>query len=90
MVRIEVEVMSAVDYSQIQRLTAEGVENTDGSTFDITDGVVIPVVVSPSEALALLDAFDPDSGTSPLVATARPLARVVLLALRRFADEGGL
>lgn len=45
------------------------------------DGYLITVTLTETEAADLLSRYDPSSGTSPGVADARPLARVILNAV---------
>ena len=73
------------DYQQV-RQSGVTVEDTDGTKID-TEGFIIPVIIPASAVPELLANYDPSSGTSPLVATARPLARVILDALRRKEQE---
>ena len=73
------------DYQQISR-SGITVEDTDGTQVN-DDCYVIPVLIPASEVQELLAQYDPASGTSPLVATARPLARAILDALLRKSQE---
>lgn len=77
---------SYADYQQVEA-TSVSCEATDGTQVD-TDCYVIPVLIPVEDVPDLLAAYDPASGTSPLVATARPLARVILDALLRKTQEG--
>jgi hypothetical protein len=42
----------------------------------------VPLILTKAEADDLVSRYDPNSGTSPSVADARPLARVILNAVR--------
>ena len=64
------------DTSQAQRAEIAG---PDGDTVEC---VIIPVAVPVSEVEAELAAYDPENGTHPLAAQAKPIARAVLGALR--------
>ncbi len=75
-----------VDYGQMQK-AAPYCEATDGGDYDGDECWVIPVLIPVEDVPDLLAAYDPSSGTSPLVATARPLARVILDALLRKTQE---
>lgn len=57
-----------------------------GSIDDI-DGWTIPLVISIDEAVALIQAYDPDNQFSPPAAESREIARVFLDALKK-AMEG--
>lgn len=77
--------MSAIycDYTQTSTASVSATD-TNGAPFDAEDSVILHIVV-PGESIAtLLAAYDPDSGTSPLVSVARPMARVILDALLRY------
>tara|TARA_R100000951_G_scaffold106333_1_gene100849 strand:- start:5449 stop:5694 length:246 start_codon:yes stop_codon:yes gene_type:complete len=74
------------DYLQMQRV-APYCEATDGGEYDGDECWMIPVLIPVDDVADLLANYDPDSGTSPLVATARPLARVILDALLRKVSE---
>ena len=74
------------DYTQMQRV-APYCEATDGGEYDGDECWVIPVLIPVEDVADLLAAYDPSSGTSPLVAVARPLARVILDALLRKSQE---
>lgn len=55
-----------------------------------TEVVLIRVAVPVSAVPALLAEFDPSSGTSPLVAVSRPIARELLAELLRWSVDGAL
>jgi hypothetical protein len=48
------------------------------SSGNFVDGYLVTVVMTEVEANDLLSRYDPSSGTSPGVADARPVARVIL------------
>lgn len=73
------------DFQQVS-ITGAIVENTDGTQID-DEFYLIPVLIPVSEVTELLAQYDPSSGTSPLVAVARPLARVILDAIKRAEDD---
>jgi len=52
-------------------------------TIDEIDGWSLPMVVSWDEAVALIEAYDPSSSTSPSAAESRRIARVFLDALKK-------
>ena len=62
-------------------------EDTGGSYSE--QGVCIKVLLPEQVIGELLSNYDPTSGTSPLVAYSRPIARAVLDALKSYIDEGG-
>ena len=64
-----------VDVSQIQQVS---VSMPDGTT---VEGVVLPIVIPVSEVAAELAEFDVASGSHPLAAQAKPIARPALEAL---------
>ena len=74
------------DYNLMQREYVN-CTGTDGSTFD-GEAYMVPVLIPVEEVPELLAQYDPNSGTSPLVAVARPLARVILDALKKYTEEG--
>lgn len=76
-----------IDYAQITELSRLRAINTDGTEFIAEAPTVIPLVITGEAIPELLAQYDPASGTSPLVATARPLARVILDALLRKSQE---
>lgn len=76
------------DYTQTSRASVTAFD-TSGAPFDADDAVVFHIVVPGRSIETLMSQYNPESGTSPLVATARPLARVILDALRRLLAESG-
>jgi hypothetical protein len=56
-------------------------------SIDEIDGWTIPLVISWEEAVALIQAYDPDNQFSPPAAESREIARVFLDALKK-AMEG--
>lgn len=64
------------DTSQMQR--AE-IADPDGNTVEC---IIIPVAVPVSEVAAELAEYDATSGTHPLAAQSKPIARAVLDALK--------
>ena len=74
------------DYMQIVRGSVS-CEGTDGDSVSDRDCYMIPVLIPAEDVPDLLAQYDPDSGTSPLVAVARPLARLILDALLRKSQE---
>ena len=57
------------------------------STGEYTDGYMITVTLTEAEADDLLSRYDPASGTSPGVADARPIARVILNEIIEIKSE---
>ena len=76
-----------IDYKQVIETSSLRATDTDGSEFTVENAVIIPVVIPGEDVPELLAQYDPSSGTSPLVAVARPLARVILDALLRKSQE---
>tara|TARA_R100001480_G_scaffold124360_1_gene122776 strand:+ start:417 stop:698 length:282 start_codon:yes stop_codon:yes gene_type:complete len=74
------------DYSQMHR-SSPFCEATDGGDYEGDDCWVVPVLIPVHEVQELLAQYDPESGTSPFVSVARPLARVILDALLRKSQE---
>jgi hypothetical protein len=76
-----------VDFPQVQ-VVGVSTEDTDGTAIS-EDAFVIPVLVPLSEVGGYLDPafYDPASSTSPSAANSRAIARVVLDALKRAAEE---
>ncbi len=74
------------DYTQTSIASVSAI-NTNGAPFNAEDAVILHIVVPGESISPLLSAYDPDSGTSPLVAVARPLARVILDALLKYTAE---
>jgi hypothetical protein len=70
------------DTTQIQDATVQTVDE-HGQFIDVS-GVVIPVIIPADVVAELLAAYDPASSTSPTVAYSRPMARVLLDALRMY------
>jgi len=81
--------MANIDYTQVQDVTGIEATDTDGNIFSAEDVIVVPLIINRTEAAELLAEYDSDSGTSPKVSEARPLARVVLDALKKHIEEGG-
>lgn len=77
---------ATVDYGQMQK-AAPYCEATDGGEYDGDECWVIPVLIPVDGVAELLAAYDPQRSTSPLVAVARPLARVILDALLRKSQD---
>ena len=88
---------NSVDYQQIKRVLIN-CENTDGTRvqstieidnedYKIKDFYCIPILISSEEVESLLEEYDPESGTSPSVSVSRPLARLILDALKRKTEE---
>ena len=63
-------------------------EDCTGVQFSVENGVIVQVVVPAENVAELLANFDADSGTSPLVSYARPLARAILHALAWHQAQG--
>jgi hypothetical protein len=78
----------AYAHADTQQVSVETITAVDeqGNTFSV-EGFVIPVVVPLSEVGELLTNYDPASSTSPVVAYTRPLARVILDALKQAAEQ---
>ena len=74
--------------SESETLSIASVDS-EGEVFEIDDAISVKVIVSREDAQYFLDNYDPNSGTSPLVAEARPIARAVLNAIKKFIEEGG-
>jgi hypothetical protein len=74
--------------SESETLSIASVDS-EGEVFEIDDAISVEVVLSREDAQYFLDNYDANSGTSPLVAEARPIARAVLNALKKFIEEGG-
>ena len=75
-----------IDYTEVQVAASIGTEDTDGTSW--SDGVfVIPVCIPLSEAGPWLAAYDQSNQYSPSAADSRILARAVLDALKRAAEE---
>lgn len=62
-------------------------QDTGGSYSE--QGVCIKVLLPEQVIDELLSNYDATSGTSPLVAYSRPIARAVLDALKAYVEEGG-
>ena len=77
----------AFAHADTQQVSVETITSVDeqGLAFS-EEGFVIPVVVPLSQVGELLGAYDPTSSTSPVVAYSRPLARVILDALKQAAE----
>lgn len=60
-------------------------EDSDGTAVD-AECVMIPVLIPVDQVEELLANYDPSSHTSPLVAYSRPMARVILDALKRYHE----
>ena len=75
-----------IDYTEVQVAASIGTEDTDGTAWE--DGVfVIPVCIPLAEAGPWLAAYDQSNQYSPSAADSRILARAVLDALKRAAEE---
>ena len=74
------------DYGQMQ-IVSPYCEVTDGGEYSGEQCWMIPILVPVEAVPELLAQYNPDSGTSPLVAVARPLARIILDALLRKSQE---
>jgi len=72
------------DFTQVSTQHVMG-EDTDGTAID-AECVVIPVLIPLDQIEELLANYDPSSHTSPLVAYSRPMARVILDALKRYQE----
>ena len=81
--------MANIDYTQVQNVTGIQATDTDGSIFSAEEVIVVPLIITKAEAIAFLAEYDPESGTSPKVAEARPIARIVLDALKKHIEESG-
>ena len=81
--------MANIDYTQVQDVSGIEATDTDGNIFSVEDVIVVPLIITRTEASELLAEYDSDSGTSPKVSEARPLARVILDALKKHIEEGG-
>ena len=80
--------MSSVHAIPFETTTAE-VSYLDDAGIEVeAECVLLRVAIPTSEVQPLLDQYDPTSGTSPLVAVARPIARELLDELRRYTEEG--
>lgn len=56
-------------------------------TISDVDGWSIPLVIDVAEAVALIEAYDPDNAYSPPAAESREIARVFLDALKAAMEE---
>ena len=80
--------MSSVHSIPFETTTAE-VSYLDEAGIEVeAECILLRVAIPTSEVQPLLAQYDPTSGTSPLVAVARPLARELLDELRRYTEEG--
>ena len=79
--------MANIDYTQVQDVTGMEATDTDGNIFSVEDVIVVPFIITRAEATGFLAEYDPDSGTSPKVADARPIARAILDALKKHVEE---
>ena len=75
-----------IDYQLVQRVSIS-CESTDGQNVEVQDGYVIPVIISSEEVEFLLAEYNPESVTSPPVSVSRPLAKLILDALKRKTEE---
>lgn len=82
--------MSSVHAIPFETTTAEVSYPDDTGTEVEAECVLLRIAVPTDEVAALLAQYDPTSGTSPLVAVARPIARELLDELRRYTEEGSL
>jgi hypothetical protein len=73
------------DYQQVS-ISGMTVEDTDGTQAD-DDFYVIPVLIPVSEVAELLLNYDAADTASPSTTYSRPLARVILDAIKRAEDE---
>ena len=76
-----------VDQSAV---TVQSIDSTDGTGAPFSEeGFVIPVVIPLSEMGTYLDPafYDPDASASPTAANSRAIARVVLDALKKAAEQ---
>jgi len=73
-----------IDYSQISKIHTSSTA-TDESSFDI-EGYSIPIIISESESVTLLQEYDQADASSPSEATAREITRLVLDALKKFKE----
>jgi hypothetical protein len=77
----------AFAHADTQQVSVETITSVDEQGLSFSEeGFVIPVVVPLSQVGELLGAYDPASSTSPVVAYSRPLARVILDALKQAAE----
>ena len=79
--------MANIDYTQVQDVSGIEATDTDGNIFSVEDVIVVPLIITRTEAAELLAEYDSDSGTSPKVADARPIARVILDALKKHMES---
>jgi len=71
-------------------VTVQSINSTDGTGAQFSEeAFIIPVVIPLSEVGGYLDPafYDPASGTSPSAANSPAIARVVLDALKKAAEE---
>jgi hypothetical protein len=75
-----------IDYTEVQVGASVGTIDTDDTPWS-DDVFVIPVCIPLSEAGPWLAAYDQSNAYSPSAADSRILARAVLDALKRAAEE---
>lgn len=73
-----------IDYTQVKKANISSTA-TDESFFEI-DGYSIPILISESESVTLLQAYDQADANSPSEAISREIARLVLDALKKFKE----
>jgi hypothetical protein len=75
-----------IDFPEVVVAASIGTTDTDGTPWD--NGVfVIPVCIPLDQAGPWLAAYDPDNDYSPSAADSRIIARAVLDALKKAAEE---
>ena len=75
-----------IDFPEVQVAASIGTEDTDGTPW--SNGVfVIPVCIPLDQAGPWLAAYDPSNQYSPSAADSRVIARAVLDALKKAAEE---
>lgn len=75
-----------IDYSEVQVGVSVGTMDTDNTPWS-EDVFVIPVCIPLDQAGPWLAAYDPDNDYSPSAADSRIIARAVLDALKKAAEE---
>ena len=71
-----------VDYQQVAEASSLGATSTDGSSFEVEDAVVVPLVVEDAATLVSSHTV----GASVDATTAQTIARAVLDALKTFTS----
>ena len=74
-----------IDYPAVEQC-GRGTEDTDGNSWE-NDVFAIPVCIPLSEVGPWLAAYDPTNQYSPSAADSRIIARAVLDALKKAAEE---